>query len=150
MNLANVKGIGVQNHVTLKLGRTFKVISLNLTLNKNLPTALDIEDPLSEACPEACSKAKHFHGHRKGRINNWCWVPQTVCVQHMAWLCGTVTAGKSNSLHFTEIHGDPGIEWVLLCHTALNERAKVKSKFGRHQIRCSFLPHCFLNEKVKN
>lgn len=139
LKLFFVNLINVQNHVTLKWGRAFKVISPNSHLEQKHSHC---PRPTLEALP--CSVPRGLlqgwalpGSNRKGRGSNWGWIPWTVCTQwlgYMAqWLC--------REIWFSPFHRDswgPGMKRAALYFTALSERAEVKPMIDRHQIHALY------------
>lgn len=132
--------IDVQNHVTLKWWRTFKVLSLNSHLEQKhshrpLPRQWS---PLPWSIPRGLLQGWALPWaatEREKEVTGVEFLGQCVPSDLATWHSNS--AGKSDSLHFTEIHKVQGLS-ELPCITALSERAEVKPMFDRHQIPCSF------------
>ena len=105
--------IDVQNHVTLKWGRTFKVISPNShpeQKHSHCPGP-DIEAPYSGASIEAWAATEREREVTGVEFLGQC-VPSDLATWH------SDSAGKSDSLHFTEAHEVQGL-CELPCITQL-------------------------------
>lgn len=91
--LFSVNLIDVENHVTLKWGRTFKVISPNSHLEQKRShcPGPDREAPCHGASLEACSKAEHFLGQQQKGKKKWLVLNSLDSVCRVTWLHGTVT-----------------------------------------------------------